>query len=254
MTDSAVHHLMNSMFTKPTIILIEDVDAAHSSVAHERGDGGGGGSGGGSGDDDDDEEEAEEDPADAGDGASADKRKSKKRGNNKLTLSGLLNALDGPGATEGHLLFMTTNHKDKLDKALIRPGRIDYDLEFKCVTRGQVRRLFSYFYSDFTAGETALTTAPETAAMALTFSERVVLLGKEFCAADIQGHLMRHKTSPEEALATVTEELGGAATSETSDDGRSSVASSTTTSSTAVPRRLDSFGGRGVSAPPTVMY
>lgn len=35
----------------------------------------------------------------------------------------LLNALDGVAAAEGRLLFMTTNYIERLDQALIRPGR-----------------------------------------------------------------------------------------------------------------------------------
>lgn len=42
-----------------------------------------------------------------------------------VTLSGLLNAIDGIAAREGRLLFMTSNHPDQLDPALLRPGRID---------------------------------------------------------------------------------------------------------------------------------
>lgn len=42
-----------------------------------------------------------------------------------ITLSGLLNAFDGIGARDGRLLFITSNHPDVLDAALIRPGRID---------------------------------------------------------------------------------------------------------------------------------
>lgn len=42
-----------------------------------------------------------------------------------ITLSGLLNAIDGLTAREGRILFMTSNHPDALDPALIRPGRID---------------------------------------------------------------------------------------------------------------------------------
>ena len=44
------------------------------------------------------------------------------QGLNRLTFSGLLNAIDGVTSTEGRILFMTTNHVDKLDPALIRPG------------------------------------------------------------------------------------------------------------------------------------
>jgi len=43
-----------------------------------------------------------------------------------LTFSGLLNALDGVRSQEGRILFMTTNHREKLDDALKRPGRADY--------------------------------------------------------------------------------------------------------------------------------
>lgn len=41
-----------------------------------------------------------------------------------VTLSGLLNAIDGLAAPEGRLLFATTNHAEHLDPALIRPVRL----------------------------------------------------------------------------------------------------------------------------------
>jgi chaperone BCS1 len=44
------------------------------------------------------------------------------QGLNRLTFSGLLNAIDGVTSTEGRILFMTTNHEQRLDPALIRPG------------------------------------------------------------------------------------------------------------------------------------
>lgn len=47
---------------------------------------------------------------------------------NIVTLSGLLNVLDGFQAPSGVLFAMTTNHVEKLDTALLRPGRIDYKL------------------------------------------------------------------------------------------------------------------------------
>ncbi|TQS31380.1 hypothetical protein Golomagni_08340, partial [Golovinomyces magnicellulatus] len=42
-----------------------------------------------------------------------------------VTFSGLLNALDGIAAGEERIAFLTTNHIDRLDPALIRPGRVD---------------------------------------------------------------------------------------------------------------------------------
>ena len=47
------------------------------------------------------------------------------QGLNRLTFSGLLNAIDGVTSTEGRIVFMTTNYVDRLDPALIRPGRVD---------------------------------------------------------------------------------------------------------------------------------
>ncbi|KAF2822951.1 P-loop containing nucleoside triphosphate hydrolase protein [Ophiobolus disseminans] len=43
----------------------------------------------------------------------------------RVTLSGLLNTLDGFGAAEGRLIILTTNAPDALDKAVHRPGGID---------------------------------------------------------------------------------------------------------------------------------
>ena len=46
----------------------------------------------------------------------------------KLSLSGLLNVLDGVVDSPGRIIVMTTNHPEHLDPALIRPGRIDKKL------------------------------------------------------------------------------------------------------------------------------
>lgn len=48
-----------------------------------------------------------------------------------LTLSGILNTLDGILELDGAIIIMTTNHVEKLDKALIRPGRITLNIELK---------------------------------------------------------------------------------------------------------------------------
>src|SRR5690606_10180375 len=47
-----------------------------------------------------------------------------------ITFSGLLNALDGIITADETVIFMTTNHIDRLDPALIRPGRVDLKEEF----------------------------------------------------------------------------------------------------------------------------
>ncbi|CAM8878134.1 unnamed protein product [Rhodiola kirilowii] len=47
--------------------------------------------------------------------------------NSKLTLSGLLNFIDGLWSCCGdeRIIIFITNHKEKLDPALLRPGRLD---------------------------------------------------------------------------------------------------------------------------------
>ena len=54
-----------------------------------------------------------------------DNHRDKRQGGCLVTFSGLLNALDGVGDPRGTIFFLTTNYKDRLDKALIRPGRVD---------------------------------------------------------------------------------------------------------------------------------
>jgi mitochondrial chaperone BCS1 len=62
------------------------------------------------------------------------------------TLSGVLNVLDGINSPDALLVIMTTNYIDRLDPALIRPGRIDFRMEFKAGSRDQMIRSFLWFY------------------------------------------------------------------------------------------------------------
>jgi chaperone BCS1 len=66
---------------------------------------------------------------------------------NRVSLSGLLNALDGIGAQEGRVLFATTNKYSSLDPALCRPGRMDLHIEFKLASGFQAVELFKRFYA-----------------------------------------------------------------------------------------------------------
>lgn len=63
-----------------------------------------------------------------------------------VTFSGLLNALDGVASGESRIIFMTTNHIEKLDPALIRPGRVDLIAELGDAEREQVEELMVRFY------------------------------------------------------------------------------------------------------------
>lgn len=67
-------------------------------------------------------------------------------GSDKLTLSFLLNLLDGILETPGRILVMTSNYPDRLDKALIRPGRIDLILKFDFCNIDDMNEMFSAFF------------------------------------------------------------------------------------------------------------
>ncbi|KAI0305836.1 P-loop containing nucleoside triphosphate hydrolase protein [Multifurca ochricompacta] len=74
----------------------------------------------------------------------------------RITLSGLLNALDGISAQEGRILFATTNRYHALDPALTRPGRMDLHVEFRLASRHQARELYKRFYIPDTSEDPSL--------------------------------------------------------------------------------------------------
>jgi mitochondrial chaperone BCS1 len=71
-----------------------------------------------------------------------------------VTLSGLLNILDGFSAPENMLFVMTTNRIEVLDGALLRPGRIDYRLYFGDVLEEQKIELYKKFFPQASLSET----------------------------------------------------------------------------------------------------
>lgn len=118
-----------------------------------------------------------------------EKRTKKDDTSEKLTFSGLLNALDGVGGKDGRIVVMTTNHREKLDPALIRPGRIDYQVEIKNAVQSQVRKLFQRFYNGFKY-------EPDIA-------DRFInsIPDHKYSMAKLQGFLMNNKDNPWGALA-----------------------------------------------------
>ncbi len=63
-----------------------------------------------------------------------------------VTLSGLLNALDGFSAPDNVLFVMTSNRIEALDPALLRPGRIDYRLYMGEASAHQKVELYRRFF------------------------------------------------------------------------------------------------------------
>lgn len=108
-----------------------------------------------------------------------------------MTFSGLLNALDGvASSTSQRILFLTTNHLEKLDPALIRPGRVDLKELIDDATSHQTNELFDRFYSD----QADLSTE-EFGRLRKEMVEKVeeaVKEGTRVSMAALQGHFIRH--------------------------------------------------------------
>ncbi|KAJ1864056.1 Complex III assembly protein translocase and chaperone [Coemansia sp. RSA 2703] len=103
-----------------------------------------------------------------------------------VTFSGLLNALDGVASSDERIIFMTTNHIERLDPALIRPGRVDVKVFLGNATGFQIRQMFTRFYG------------PKSADLADRFAE--MLEGHTVSTAQLQGHFVVHK---KDAMASI---------------------------------------------------
>ena len=132
MNDSTLTNLMSRIPAR-SILLLEDLDAAFTHSTSRDSDSTGAPDGKKEGSKNKDEDE---------------KKDVKKEVNdqNTLSLSGLLNSLDSIQASEGRILFATTNHLERLDPALSRPGRMDVWVEFRNASKYQAEGLFRNFF------------------------------------------------------------------------------------------------------------
>jgi mitochondrial chaperone BCS1 len=64
----------------------------------------------------------------------------------KLDLAGLLNVLDGVVDSPGRIVIMTTNHPERLDAALIRPGRINKRLHFTFMQQREMVQMLTHHF------------------------------------------------------------------------------------------------------------
>lgn len=149
---------------------------------------------------------------------------------NGVTLSGLLNALDGIGAQEGRILFATTNNVAALDPALIRPGRLDVHVEFRLASKLQAEQLFKCFYDPSTSTSSASTTclssefAPpngeKTSLDDLASQFAGVIPDRKLSMASLQGYLMSYKLRPQSAIQGAPHWVEGELGSDSSEDGK----------------------------------
>ena len=128
-TDRGLMSAVNQV-PRNSVLLFEDIDCMRGSQPRSGADSGGG-----------------------QDGTATLSRKDSVSTQSGITLSGLLNVLDGFHAPSGVLFVMTTNHVEKLDQALLRPGRIDYKLYLGKASDHQKVDLYRRFFPDSTEVE-----------------------------------------------------------------------------------------------------
>jgi chaperone BCS1 len=151
----------------------------------------------------------------------------------QISLSGLLNAIDGVSSSEGRILVMTTNKPKDLDQALVRPGRVDLHVHFSLPHREEIIEMFLSMYRDIDgqvetgiqaeallaqmstssqdqapASKDAEKEVPVPESTTPTKKQLEVLAGKfahelpeeRLSLAAVQGYLLRHKHDPEMAV------------------------------------------------------
>ena len=94
----------------------------------------------------------------------------------ELNLSFLLNLLDGVLETPGRILIMTSNYPEKLDSALIRPGRVDINMRLGYCTKEMLENMYNDFYStdtrfDFAMSEDFITPAMMQSILSNNFND-----------------------------------------------------------------------------------
>jgi len=114
-------------------------------------------------------------------------------GTHNVTFSGLLNALDGVADPQGTVIFLTTNHRGRLDPALIRAGRCDVQVEVAYASDEQLHRALVHFYVDASEAD------------AMRFADNVRAKGgAKVAMSQVQEHFVQHRTSAmEQAICDI---------------------------------------------------
>lgn len=168
------------------IVLLEDIDAVGIKRRTSKND-----------DDSDDNSDKDEDDEDSD---------NEDRGRSSCTLSGLLNVLDGVASQEGRIVLMTSNFAEKLDKALVRPGRVDRMIYLGHISPRSSELMFLRMYAPDVHGDSPADRAvklpqDELERLALKFSEHIP--EGVFTPAQLQGYLLNYRDSPLDANTNV---------------------------------------------------
>jgi len=118
------------------------------------------------------------------DGLFSDERKQHDSAKNSITLSGILNCLDGLSRNEGIIVCITTNRKEVLDDAILRSGRMDIDIEFNYIKKEQIEDMLLFYYKDATLVE--------------SFYDKIQHY--QLTASDFQQFLFKYRHTPNEIM------------------------------------------------------
>ncbi len=110
----------------------------------------------------------------------------------KLNLSCLLNLLDGIIETPGRIVIMTSNYPERLDKALVRAGRIDISIELKKASKEIIMEILSNFF------EISVSTIQSTYEDLLSQIDEY-----KYSPAEVCNFCVMNKTSIEDCLYTL---------------------------------------------------
>ncbi|EME46215.1 hypothetical protein DOTSEDRAFT_51754 [Dothistroma septosporum NZE10] len=129
-----------------------------------------------------------------------------------VSLSGLLNVLDGVGSREGRLVIMTTNKPDQLDSALTRPGRIDFKLYLGNISRRSAEQMFMRMFapdllswarksSEKTGSLDEHVSVEQLRMLAAKFAEEIP--GDTFTPSQLQGFFQLHLNDVMQAVSSI---------------------------------------------------
>ncbi len=127
--------------------------------------------------------------------------KSKAAARSGVTLSGLLNVLDGFSAPDNVLFIMTSNRIEALNPALLRPGRIDYRLYMGEASDEQKAELYRRFYPAASANEAAAFVDAHPSAVTMAEFQGLLLAAEQDTASTPAGRSLSCESERREPVA-----------------------------------------------------
>ena len=105
-----------------------------------------------------------------------------------ITLDDILNIWDGIRETPGRILIISSNHYNKLDPALTRPGRIDIAMEMSHASRQTIVEMYEHFFKCL-----------------LDPNQLNLIPDKKYTPAEVMNMYIRSSFSPEQFLKLLSQ-------------------------------------------------